>query len=142
MKLILTLLLFSFSVFGFSQDTIKIVDTTQKTILINPLPVSIFNELKTNGSGIEVTMYTSSKTFSLPKLAGTNYFLTFIEGRSTIDFNKNNTAYVMILVKDDFYMDAEISISDKSSYIVFKKDGVKYYNILSQKGIDFFKKFM
>ena len=48
----------------------------------------------------------------------------------------------MILLKDDFYMDAEISISNEISYVIFKKDGVKYYNILNQKGIDFFRKFM
>ena len=142
MKFIFTFLLFTLSVIGFSQDTIKEIDTTKKVTIINPLPVSIYNELKTNGTGIEVTMYTSSKTFSIPKLAGTQYLLNFIEGRATVDFNKENTAYVMILVKDDFYMDAEISISDKSNYIVFNKDGVKYYNILNQKGIAFFKKYM
>jgi hypothetical protein len=78
----------------------------------------------------------------LPKLAGTNYFLSFIQGKATVDFNKHNTAYVMILVKNDFYMDAEVSITNESSYIVFKKDGVKYYNLLTQSGVDFFKKFM
>tara|TARA_B110001469_G_C9648055_1_gene328890 strand:+ start:7865 stop:8101 length:237 start_codon:yes stop_codon:yes gene_type:complete len=78
----------------------------------------------------------------LPNLGGTNYFLTFLQGKSTVNFNKQNTAYVMILVKDDFYMDAEISITNESSYIIFKKDGVKYYNLLNQAGITFFRKFM
>jgi hypothetical protein len=142
MKLIASLLFMILSFTGISQDTIKQIDTTEKVILINPLPVSIYNELKTNGSGVEVTMYNTSKTFSLPKLAGTNYFLSFIQGKSTVDFNKHNTAYVMILVKNDFYMDAEVSITKESSYIIFKKDGVKYYNLLTQSGVDFFKKFM
>lgn len=142
MKLILGLFLTLVCSFGYSQDTIKQVDTTQKVILINPLPVSIYNVLKQKGTGIEVTMYNSSKTFALPKNTGTNYFLSFIEGKSTTKFNKRHTAYVMILVNDDFYMDAEVSISNTSSYIIFKKDGVKYYNKLNQKGIDFFKKFM
>jgi hypothetical protein len=142
MKLIASLLFVILSITGISQDTIKQVDTAEKVILINPLPVSIYNELKTNGSGIEVTMYHTSKTFSLPNLGGTNYFLTFLQGKSTVNFNKQNTAYVMILVKDDFYMDAEISITNESSYIIFKKDGVKYYNLLNQAGITFFRKFM
>jgi len=142
MKLIASLLFVILSITGISQDTIKQVDTAEKVILINPLPVSIYNELKTNGSGIEVTMYHTSKTFSLPNLGGTNYFLTFLQGKSTVNFNKQNTAYVMILVKEDFYMDAEISITNESSYIIFKKDGVKYYNLLNQAGITFFRKFM
>ena len=142
MKLIASLLFVILSITGISQDTIKQVDTAEKVILINPLPVSIYNELKTNGSGVEVTMYHTSKTFSLPNLGGTNYFLTFLQGKSTVNFNKQNTAYVMILVKDDFYMDAEISITNESSYIIIKKDGVKYYNLLNQAGITFFRKFM
>ena len=142
MKLIASLLFVILSITGISQDTIKQVDTAEKVILINPLPVSIYNELKTNGSGVEVTMYQTSKTFSLPNLGGTNYFLTFLQGKSTVNFNKQNTAYVMIIVKDDFYMDAEISITNESSYIIFKKDGVKYYNLLNQAGITFFRKFM
>lgn len=142
MKLIASLFFVILSITGISQDTIKQVDTAEKVILINPLPVSIYNELKTNGSGVEVTMYQTSKTFSLPNLGGTNYFLTFLQGKSTVNFNKQNTAYVMIIVKDDFYMDAEISITNESSYIIFKKDGVKYYNLLNQAGITFFRKFM
>ena len=142
MKLIASLLFVILSITGISQDIIKQVDTAEKVILINPLPVSIYNELKTNGSGVEVTIYHTSKTFSLPNLGGTNYFLTFLQGKSTVNFNKQNTAYVMILVKDDFYMDAEISITNESSYIIFKKDGVKYYNLLNQAGITFFRKFM
>ena len=45
----------------------------------------------------------------------------------------------MVLVDDDFYMDAEVSISDTSSYIIFKKDGVKYYNRLTQEGVAFLR---
>ena len=142
MKTIAILLFVTLSFKVISQDTIKQTDTTEKVIVIDPLPISIYNELKTNGSGIEVTMYHTSKTFSLPKLGGTNYFLSFIQGKSTVNFNKQNTAYVMILVKEDFYMDAEISITNESSYIIFKKDGVKYYNLLNQAGITFFRKFM
>lgn len=142
MKTIAILLFVTLSFKVISQDTIKQTDTTEKVIVIDPLPISIYNELKTNGSGIEVTMYHTSKTFSLPKLGGTNYFLSFIQGKSTVNFNKQNTAYVMILVKDDFYMDAEVSITKESSYIIFKKDGVKYYNLLTPAGINFFKKFM
>lgn len=148
MKLYLFLFLSFASVIGISQDTINQqdtvlqIDTTQKVIVVNPLPISIYNVLKTKGTGIECTMYSSSKTFTLPKNNGTNYFLSFIEGKATVNFNKTNTAYVMILVDDDFYMDAEVSISEKSSYIVFKKDGVKYYNVLSSAGKKFFKKFL
>ncbi|MDB4089581.1 hypothetical protein N9544_08180 [Flavobacteriales bacterium] len=142
MKFIASLLFVSLTLTTFSQDTIRQIDSTEKIIFVNPLPISIYNELKVNGSGLEVTMYNTAKTFTLPGLDGTNYFLSFIEGKSTVKYNKKNTAYAMILLKDDFYMDAEISISNEISYVIFKKDGVKYYNILNQKGIDFFRKFM
>ncbi|MEN8928995.1 MAG: hypothetical protein ABF242_00215 [Flavobacteriales bacterium] len=142
MKFIITLLILVSYSLGFSQDAIKQTDTTEKVILISPLPISIYNELKNNGSGIEVTMYNSSKTFTLPKLAGVHYLLSFIEGKATLDFNKTTDAYVMILARDDFYMDAEVSITAKSAYIVFKKDGEKYYNKLNENGIKFFRKFM
>ena len=87
-------------------------------------------------------MYLSSKTFTLPGLKGTNYFLSFLQGVATTEFNAQNTAYLMVLVDDDFYMDAEVSISDTSSYIIFKKDGVKYYNRLTLEGVAFLKRFM
>ena len=77
MKGLLIVLLGVFSTFSYSQDTIVQIDTTQKVIVVNPLPVAIYNKLKTNGSGVEVTMYNTSKTFSLPGLKVTNYFLTF-----------------------------------------------------------------
>ncbi len=48
----------------------------------------------------------------------------------------------MLLADDDFYMDAEVSILDDHGYIIFKKEGVKYYNLLTPSGIKFFKKFM
>lgn len=139
--ILLTFFIF-ISILGFSQDTITQVDTTQKVITISPLPIEMYNKLKNNGSGVEVTMYNTSKTFSLPGLKGTNYFLSFIQGKSTIDFNPKNTAYVMLLADDDFYMDAEVSILGDHGYVIFKKDGKKYYNLLTPAGIKFFKKFM
>mgnify|MGYP000300702251 CR=1 FL=1 len=142
MKGLLIVLLGVFSTFSYSQDTIVQIDTTQKVIVVNPLPVAIYNKLKTNGSGVEVTMYNTSKTFSLPGLKGTNYFLTFLQGKSTVKFNPKNTAYIMLLADDDFYMDAEVSIDGNHGYIIFKKDGVKYYNLLTPSGIAFFRKFM
>ncbi|MDB4051894.1 hypothetical protein N9488_00375 [Flavobacteriales bacterium] len=142
MKIFLTLILALTIQFGFAQDTIKQIDTTNKVITVYPLPVEMFNILKTKGSGIEATMYQSSKTFTLPGLKGTNYFLSFLQGVATTEFNTQNTAYLMVLVDDDFYMDAEVSISDTSSYIIFKKDGVKYYNRLTPEGVAFFKRFM
>jgi hypothetical protein len=142
MKVLLVFLLGVFSIISYSQDTILQVDTTQKVLLINPLPVSMYNILKNNGSGVEVTMYNTSKTFTLPGLKGSNYFLSFLQGQATIDFNPKNTAYVMLLVDDDFYMDAEVSIVDDYGYIIFKKEQAKYYNLLTPEGIIFFRKFM
>ena len=97
MRVFLILVFTFLAVIGFSQDTIQQdtvvqIDTTQKTIVVNPLPVSIYNVLKTKGTGIECTMYTSEKTFTLPKNTGTNYFLSFIEGRATVNFNKTKHA--------------------------------------------------
>lgn len=138
MKLILTIAFAILVQIGFSNDTIRKIDTTYKVIEIKPLPVEVFNVLKNDGSGIEATMYQSSKTFMLPALKGTNYFLTFLQGKAPANFNEKNSAYLMILVKDDFYMDAEVSLFEGNSYIVFKKDNKKYYNLLTPEGEAFF----
>lgn len=149
MRTFITLILVVISFVSFSQDTIQKKDTlikqvviSPKVVTINPLPLEIFNVLKTDGDVIEVTMYTSSKTFTLPKNKGMNYFLSFLIGKSPAKLNPKNIAYAMFMVKEDFYLDAEISISDEISYVVFKKEGKKYYNLLNQKGIDFLKKMM
>lgn len=149
MKTLTTLFVILLSFTSISQDTIKEIDTTklktvqpQKTIILNPLPVKFYNVLKTGGDGVEVTMYKSSKTFTLPKNQGMNYFLSFLTGNAPSKLNPTNSAYAMFMVKEDFYLDAEISISKDIIYIIFKKDGKKYYNILNQKGKDFFKKMM
>ena len=60
MKFIFTFFLFTFSIIGVSQDTIKQIDTTKKVIVVKPLPISIYNKLKDSGAGIEVTMYNTS----------------------------------------------------------------------------------
>ena len=142
MKTIFTLFCVLCLSLSYGQDTIKQIDTVQKVIVINPLPVTEYNTLKNKGTAIEVTMYASSKTFSLPKNSGVNYFLSMIEGKATTEFNTTNSGYIMILVNEDFYMDAEVSLSDKNNYLIFKKDGIKYYNLLNDKGIAFFSKFL
>lgn len=142
MRILLIVLFAVLSGLSFSQDTITQVDTTQKVLVVNPLPVALFNKLKNNGSGVEVTMYNTSKTFTLPDLKGTNYFLTFLQGKATVNFNPKKTAYVMLLADGDFFMDAEVSILGNHGYIIFKKEGVKYYNLLTPAGITFFRRFM
>ena len=125
-----------------SQDTIFQVDTTRKVLIINPLPLEQFNLLKTQGTGLEVTMFESGTTFSLPKRAGTNYFLSFIQGQAPAVFNSKNSGYILLLVNDYFYMDAELSFSEDNAYIVFKHEGMKYYNLLTPAGIAFFQRFV
>lgn len=126
---------------GFSQDTIVQVDTAKKIVVINPLPVENYNVLKNQGTGLEVTMYESGTTFSLPNLSGTNYFLTFIQGQAPSVFNSKNSGYIMLLVNNDFYIDAELSFAEENSYIIFKYQGSKYYNLLTPAGISFFRRF-
>ena len=106
------------------------------------MPVEFYNEIKTNGTGLEVTMYESGTTFSLPNVSGSNYFLSFIQGQAPSVFNSKNSGYIMLLVKDEFYMDAEISFSQENSYIIFKYKGLKYYNLLNETGVNFFKRFV
>ena len=138
--LVFILLMISFQ--GFSQDTIVQVDTAKKVLILNPLPVEVYNEIKTNGTGLEVTMYASGTTFSLPNLSGSNYFLSFLQGQAPSVFNSKNSGYIMLLVNDDFFMDAEVSFAEENTYIIFKHKGIKYYNLLNDLGVAFFKKFM
>lgn len=138
----LGLLFLVISIASYSQDTIVHVDTAKKIVVLNPLPVEFYNEIKTNGTGLEVTMYESGTTFSLPNVSGSNYFLSFIQGQAPSVFNSKNSGYIMLLVKDEFYMDAEISFSQENSYIIFKYKGLKYYNLLNETGVNFFKRFV
>ena len=134
-------LIMMITVSGFAQDTIVQIDTANKIHVLNPLPVELYNEVRTNGTGLEVTMYESETTFSLPNLSGSNYFLSFLQGQAPSSFNSSNSGYIMILVKNDFFMDAEVSFSPSNSYIIFKYNGLKYYNLLNETGVSFFKKF-
>ena len=134
-------LIMMITVSGFAQDTIVQIDTANKILVLNPLPVELYNEVRTNGTGLEVTMYESGTTFSLPNLSGSNYFLSFLQGQAPSSFNSSNSGYIMILVKNDFFMDAEVSFSPSNSYIIFKYNGLKYYNLLNETGVSFFKKF-
>ena len=143
MKFLITLFFLALSFTMCSQEVAKDTNTTkQKVIVLNPLPVKHYNVLKNDGDGVEVTMYVSSKTFTLPKNQGMNYFLSFLTGKAPSNLNSTKSAYAMFMVKEDFYLDAEISISKDITYIIFNVDGKKYYNILNKKGIDFFKKMM
>ncbi|MEN8787348.1 MAG: hypothetical protein ABF264_05855 [Flavobacteriales bacterium] len=134
-------LIMMITVSGFAQDTIVQIDTANKIHVLNPLPVELYNEVRTNGTGLEVTMYESGTTFSLPNLSGSNYFLSFLQGQAPSSFNSSNSGYIMILVKNDFFMDAEVSFSPSNSYVIFKYNGLKYYNLLNETGVSFFKKF-
>ena len=49
MKTIVAFLVLFISFGAFSQDTIKQIDTTQKTIVINPLPVKMYDVIKNSG---------------------------------------------------------------------------------------------
>jgi len=134
-------LIMMITVSGFAQDTIVQIDTANKIHVLNPLPVELYNEVRTNGTGLEVTMYESGTTFSLPNLSGSNYFLSFLQGQAPSSFNSSNSGYIMILVKNDFFMDAEVSFFPSNSYVIFKYNGLKYYNLLNETGVSFFKKF-
>ena len=98
----LGLLFLVISIASYSQDTIIQLDTVKKIVVINSLPVEFYYEIKTNGTGLEVTMYESGTTFNLPNISGSNYFLSFIQGQAPSVFNSKNSGYIMLLVKDEF----------------------------------------
>ncbi len=69
------------------QDTIFHLDLPKKVSIINPLPLEEFNLLKIQGTRLETTRFESGTIFGLPKRAGTNYFLSFIQGQAPTVFN-------------------------------------------------------
>lgn len=113
---------------------------SQKTTNTNylPLPQSEKNIIYTKCSGLEVTFYEGSSTVSMSGIKNTKFLASGLDSIAPEKLNAKNDAYIMIIVEDEFYMDAELSYGE-NKYVIFKKDGQTYYNKLNEQGEYFFK---
>lgn len=133
MKSILAITLLFLSSTIFSQE--------KTNNIYEPLPNKEIQVLLNSCSGVEITFYENSSSVSMTGNTNTKFIPTGIDTIAPTKLNKSNHAYMMIMVNDDFYMDAELSLGE-SNYLIFKKDGVKYYSLLNEKGTYFFKQLM
>ena len=131
MKNLLFILFIAISSVGFSQ--------TEKKLL--PLPSEEANVLATACTSLEITLYEGSSTVSMSGTDNTKFLAAGLDTIAPEQLNTKNNAYIMIIVNDDFYMDAELSFGE-NKYVIFKKDDNTYYNKLNEQGERFFKQIL
>jgi hypothetical protein len=130
MKNLFIIILSAISTIGFTQ-----AESSNKLL---PLPVEEVAIIATMCTALEITIYEGTSTVSMSGVGNTKFLAAGLDTIPPINLNKQNSAYIMIVVNDDFYMDAELSYGE-NKYLIFKKDGKKYYNKLNQQGERFFK---
>lgn len=113
--------------FSFSQSNVY-----------TPLPKEEITSLFTNISGVEITFYESSTSVSMEGTQNCGFLPAAIDTLAPDSLNTQKHAYIMIMVDGDFYMDAELSWVQSNPYLIFNKDGVKYYSKLTEQGISIF----
>ena len=121
--------------------SLNLISSAQEKTL-SPLPISEINILRTQTSGVEMTIYEGTKTISISGVQNSRFVGFAADTVAPEKLNDKNDAYLMILVKDEFYMDCELSYSSENPYLIFKKDDQTYYNKLSTLGQNYFKQLM
>lgn len=114
---------------GFSQES---------TSKLQTLPLEDLEIIATQCTGLEITFYEGSSTVSMSGIDNTKFLAAGLDSIPPKNLNSKNTAYVMIIVNDDFYMSAELSFGE-NKYLIFNKNETLYYNKLNEQGEYFFK---
>lgn len=114
------------------------ISQTNETNKLKTLPTSEVAILAKQCTGLEITFYEGSSTVSMSGVDNTKFLAAGLDSIPPAKLNSKNTAYIMVIVNDEFYMDAELSYGE-NKYIIFKRDGTTYYNKLNEQGIHFFK---
>jgi hypothetical protein len=130
MKNIFVIILLAISSIGLTQTG---KPQTQAT-----LPSEEVTIIATMCTALEITIYEGTSTVSMSGVGNTKFLAAGLDTIPPAKLNQQNSAYIMIVVNDDFYMDAELSYGE-NKYLIFKKDGKKYYNKLNEQGERFFK---
>lgn len=112
---------------GFSQES------TSQTLPLEDLEI-----IATQCTGLEITFYEGSSTVSMSGIDNTKFLAAGLDSIPPKSLNTKNTAYIMIIVNDDFYMSAELSFGE-NKYLIFNKNETLYYNKLNEQGEYFFK---
>lgn len=132
----------SHSVFGQAKKSPKTTpksSVSKTTDLPQTLPQSVLDTLKETNT-IEVTLFNSSKSLSLQGIKN-SYFVTskILNQRPKIALKpKAPDAYLMFMVKDQFYVSAYLTLTPSESYLTFDYLGQKYSNSLTKELADFF----
>jgi hypothetical protein len=114
---------------------------TQTENKLSPLPIEEVATIAKMCTALEITLYEGSSTVSMSGTDNTKFLATGLDSITPTQLNTKNNAYIMIIVNDDFYMDAELSFGE-NKYVIFKKDGNIYYNKLNEQGERFFKQIL
>lgn len=122
--------------------TLTITTTYTQEALLAPLPINEINTLRTQTSGIEMTIYEGTKTISISGVQNSRFIGFAADTIAPSTLNDKNDAYLMILVNDEFYMDCELSYHPTNPYLIFKKDEKVYYNKISDLGKKYFGQLM
>ncbi len=130
MKFALLIVLLITSLFSYSQEK------------FSPLPASEIEHIAKGISGVEITFYESSQSVSMEGNTNCLFLPASCDTIVPDSLNNKKHAYIMIMVNDDFYMDAELSWSDTNPYLILKKDGIKYHSKLTEQGAFMFKQLL
>lgn len=122
--------------------TLLLTTGISQTNTLLPLPQTELTVLQKSISGVEITPYNGSQTLSMQGLNNSRFIPAAIDTLAPDSLNAKNDAYIMIMVNDDFYMDAELSFNSGNPYMIFKKDGQKYYSRLTSQGTYFFEQLL
>lgn len=138
MRFLLACFTLILSMTAFNQDGTVLENPKE----IKPLAQKEITYLAENISGVEITFFEGSSSVSMQGNKNASFLPAAIDTISPDSLNTKNHAYVMIMVNDDFYMDAQLSWVKENAYLAINKDGITYYNRLTEQGIKMFTQLM
>jgi hypothetical protein len=106
---------------------------------VTALPSNIFLQLRDSTTQADV-VYHYPATNSL-SMEGRNVrmFNTFVDSKTAADTLKKADGFVMWLINGREFLQGDIFLGEKESYIRFKKNGSIYVNRLTEQGAAFLK---
>lgn len=109
---------------------------------LTPLPKEEITVLFNKISGVEITYYEGSGSASMEGTQNCGFLPASIDTIAPDSLNSKKHAYIMIMVDGDFYMSAELSWVEHNPYLIFDKEGTKYYSRLSEQGVSIFNQLL
>ena len=130
--------------------TPKPIKTASTNNSYEAIPLEIFKNIFENCNSLDVTFYEGDKTINLWD-KNVKYILSMINTNKPQTLDNNVIGHIMMLKDGDTFVFngqnlslVEISMKGNNNYVIFNFEGkdkkTKYYNILNQKGVEFFSK--